>query len=623
MSKRTGGQSEENEIPLESQQSQSKEDGLKADGYLDEEDEDEDDDTYRLRVYGYSGDSEDSSSSATTTKNTLQLSREFVRNINCNKRSRSVRRFSKRLSKQLSRSMDRRRSSIKESLPDTPQGWVVFLSAVASAILAYEVRLQFSLTKPPATFCQLPSGSYVEKIYEQLTGKASSSLVGGKGKDSRITNILSKPIQPSLFVGTRGMIASTAAYLQGGPSSSRQNFVRFREIFIMSQDGAQVAVDWEFKGAQKQTANVEGEKNASKSEVNTSQQEILNGIIRRPVVIILHGINNDSSFGYMKSLSSSFCNRGYVSASVNFRGCGGHRLKTPRGYNAAYTGDLRSLVRQISVRLAENVSIFIVGNSLGANIMTKYLGEEGMAGTLPSCVSGGASLGNPLLIDSKIVRFPFNVLMALGVKKIYLENWKAVRALNDARSKEIHKKGFLAPTIAALDNAVAPALIRNNPMYPFEAKIGYETGEEYWFDASSYRYIRHISVPFLNITAEDDFIVSKPSRNKLGFCLANPNVMNVETRCGGHLGWQEAPPDGLFGGSSWADTATSDFFDAILNIKRESSSGKGIARSNKTRIESDFGRSASLPLRREKIDNELKDLQREAIAFTKEKISRL
>jgi predicted alpha/beta-fold hydrolase len=108
------------------------------------------------------------------------------------------------------------------------------------------------------------------------------------------------------------------------------------------------------------------------------KRNILKGPICRPVVVILHGINNYSNFGYMRSLQSTFVSRGWAAASMNFRGCGGVGLTTPRGYNGASTGDLRSLIHQVSGRLAENVPLFLVGNSLGANIMTKYLGEEGL-----------------------------------------------------------------------------------------------------------------------------------------------------------------------------------------------------------------------------------------------------
>jgi predicted alpha/beta-fold hydrolase len=616
MSKRIGDGGDENEDEDEDENDpkihqkqeilelDQEEDNCDGDGDSDEEDED----AYRLRVYG-SGPSISVPSSS--------LSHPLKRNKYANA-SGSLRKFSKRLSKCFSNSVMRRSSSFAESLPDTPKGWMALSCVTMSAILAYEVRLQKALTKPPITFCQLPSGSFVEKIYKQMTDEPSHDY----NKDIP-KKILSRLIHPSLFVGTRGIISSSAAYLSSGPSS-RIDYLRFREICNMSQDGARIAVDWEVQLQRQRQDEGGGEEHKQQHETQTIKQGILKGRIRQPVVIILHGINNDSSFGYMKSLSRSFCDRGYISASMNFRGCGGVPLSTSRGYTAAYTGDLRSVVNQFSARLAKDVPMFLVGNSLGANIMTKYLGEEGMHGTLPLCVSGAASLGNPLLIDSKVVKFPVNILMALGVKKIFLQNLKAIRALNDSRSKEILKNGFLAPTISAFDNAVAPSMIRNNPHYPFETKIGYEGGEAYWFDASSYRYVRHITVPFLNITAQDDFLISRPSRNKLGYCLANPNVMIVETRCGGHLGWQESPPDSAFGTSSWANTASSDFFDAILKVNSESLSSMSVNnQSNRPTAKSGFGHAESSNLKPKPMHEKLKEVKSEALAFTKGNISRL
>ena len=182
----------------------------------------------------------------------------------------------------------------------------------------------------------------------------------------------------------------------------------------------------------------------------------------------------------------------------------------------------------------------------------------------------------------------------------------------------------MAPTIAQFDDAVAPTFVRNNPYYPFETRVGYEDGEAYWFDSSSYRYVKHIPVPFLNLSAQDDFLVSKPSRNKLGFCLANPNVMVVETRCGGHLGWHETPPDSAFGASSWADTAVSDFFDAILKIDSESTSEvRGEKRNFPSTDSSKSGWTEVSNWKRKHMQANLKKVKAEALAFAKSSKSRL
>eukprot|EP00957_Ditylum_brightwellii_P151835 11561690-Ditylum_brightwellii.AAC.1 len=167
----------------------------------------------------------------------------------------------------------------------------------------------------------------------------------------------------------------------------------------MAGDGAQIAIDWEIP------SNLISPHPSSLHTRITKQeriQSVLYGPITSPVVLILHGINNDASFGYIRSLMRACTDRGWIAAGMNFRGMGGMKLHTPRGYNGAYTGDLRCIVHKITSRMKNNTSnnshhnesslpptpLFLVGNSLGANIMAKYLGEEGMSNTLPINVAG-------------------------------------------------------------------------------------------------------------------------------------------------------------------------------------------------------------------------------------------
>jgi len=123
-------------------------------------------------------------------------------------------------------------------------------------------------------------------------------------------------------------MSSTAAFLLGGPPDSNLH-LKFRELIRMPFDGAVIAVDWELPFL--------GENSATDEE---RRQEILQGKFEQPVVIILHGMNNDASFGYVKSMARTIVERGWVAASMNMRGCGRVHLKTPRSYNGAYTGEL-------------------------------------------------------------------------------------------------------------------------------------------------------------------------------------------------------------------------------------------------------------------------------------------
>jgi len=225
--------------------------------------------------------------------------------------------------------------------------------------------------------------------------------------------------------------------------------------------------------------------------------------------------------------------------------------------------------------------IILVGNSLGANLMTKYLGEEGFnesyggpssssTRTLPKNVIAGVSRGNPLEIRAGNCKTPWAQLLAAGIKKTLVANYTAFRTMTCFHFQTAFRRALMSPTIGQLDDVMAPFLIRNEPIYPFATKIGgYCTGDDYWRDSSSNRYVAHVSVPLLLLSSMDDFLVTEPARRSLHKCLENPNVMVVKTKCGGHLGWQEAPPDGYFGTSSFADAMTVEFISAVLKLRAE------------------------------------------------------
>jgi predicted alpha/beta-fold hydrolase len=185
-------------------------------------------------------------------------------------------------------------------------------------------------------------------------------------------------------------------------------------------------------------------------------------------------MNNDAKFGYIRSMMRACSDRGWIAAGMNLRGCGGVPLSTPRGYNAAYTGDIRCVVQRISVRLAENVPIFLVGNSLSASLVTKYLGEEGLSGTLPKCVAGGAALAIPASMDCRSMQPHLSPLLALGTKKYILKNWRTFRHLSDHHAIARFRRAMLGLTMAEFDEAIAPLFVRNDPIAPFSYRLGFK-----------------------------------------------------------------------------------------------------------------------------------------------------
>lgn len=195
-----------------------------------------------------------------------------------------------------------RKSSIKEALPKTYYGWIALISSLILALIRYELGLQKSLTRPPIVWGQVTSNKRLKKIYAILTASPSA--------------ILRRNIRPSMFVGTRATITSTAAYLLRGPSLVDR--LQFEETLILPADGAKLSLQWEFP-AQYDSGPAKA--------TNQESYRFAPDSVDLPVVLILHGINNHAKFGYVRSLMRSCTDKGWIAVGMNFRGCGGVSLR--------------------------------------------------------------------------------------------------------------------------------------------------------------------------------------------------------------------------------------------------------------------------------------------------------
>ncbi len=227
-------------------------------------------------------------------------------------------------------------------------------------------------------------------------------------------------------------------------------------------------------------------------------------------------------------------------------------LLTPASYVFFFLGikprPFRDVVNRICSRLEENVPLVLVGYSMGANTMVKYLGECGLSNTLPKNVIGAASLGNPFKMDHSKLEKPWSHILALGAKKSLLRHRKRLQS-NPHYRKNIGR----ALRSQSLEEMTAISIghyIRNDSKFPFNSQIGYDSVQEYMKDASSYRFIAHVSVPLIVAFASDDDIASKNTMKYMHYGLSNSNVVFVNTTSGGHLGWHHAMRNNPFG--SWS-----------------------------------------------------------------------
>ena len=215
---------------------------------------------------------------------------------------------------------------------------------------------------------------------------------------------------------------------------------------------------------------------------------------------------------------------------------------------------------------------------MGGNTLVKYLGECGLSNTLPKSIIGAVSLGNPMKFNYDDAHWPkpWDDILRIGAKIEIFQHRNEIR--NCLHTKENFHKLMLASTLfPEILKLSLQRLIRNNPSYPFETRIGYDTEDQFEEEASSYKYIAHVSVPLIVTYASDDIISSTRATKCINFGLSNPNVIFVSTATGGHLGWHHAMSNNPFGSifnsscevgnESWVNMLVMKFVDVILAKK--------------------------------------------------------
>ncbi|ESW15659.1 hypothetical protein PHAVU_007G091100 [Phaseolus vulgaris] len=306
----------------------------------------------------------------------------------------------------------------------------------------------------------------------------------------------------------------------------RPPLVKYARELFRTADGGTIALDWVFS--------------SHVSDDVASEDESI------PIVVVIPGLTSDSSSQYIKHLAYHTAKRGWNVVVCNHRGFGGVSITSDISYNAGWTEDVRAVVNYLHKERSK-APLFVVGTSIGANILVKYLGEDGE--NIP--VAGAVAVCSPwdLLIEDRYLRRG-------RVQKIY--DKALAFALQDYA--KLHQSHFSRN--ANWEGIEKSLSVRDFDDHATRVVAKYESVDTFYRRCSSSTYVQSVSVPLLCINALDDPICTTEAI-PWDECKANKNIVLATLKHGGHLAFFE----GLTASHIWWVRAVNEFLGVLHSSK--------------------------------------------------------
>jgi predicted alpha/beta-fold hydrolase len=253
-------------------------------------------------------------------------------------------------------------------------------------------------------------------------------------------------------------------------------------------------------------------------------------------VVLVHGLEGSAEAPYMRSFATAALRSGYTAHRFNMRTCGGTEHLCQTLYHAGLTSDLLAVLREF--RRQGRPPAFLVGFSLGGNVVAKLAGELGHdAGDL---IRGICAVSSPidLAASARRIAHPDNRLYELRFVR-------RMRARISATGRYTEIDLARLRSIAAIDDSItAPS-------------FGFGDAANYYRTQSAIRYLPEIRLPALFLQSRDDTLVpfeifERPE------VRSNPCIELLATECGGHVGFLGRTPHRF-----WADEVIMDWIGNI------------------------------------------------------------
>ncbi|KAJ1933166.1 hypothetical protein FBU59_006122 [Linderina macrospora] len=202
-------------------------------------------------------------------------------------------------------------------------------------------------------------------------------------------------------------------------------------------------------------------------------------------------------------------------------------VTSPRPYDAGFTNDIREVVKHVCDKSGPLVRIMAVGFSMGANVLTKYVGEEGTECLLSAAVAVCCPF------DIKVAGEAINADNFLNNKVFLPQVVKSMKScLKHAKTVKTAKAH--PEWVNEIDDIMAAT-----KPYQIEKQLITKINrcsslDEYYSMASSTNYVDKIRIPYLAINSLDDRI-TPPEGIPVQKFKENRYLSLALVRHGGHL----------------------------------------------------------------------------------------
>ncbi len=236
----------------------------------------------------------------------------------------------------------------------------------------------------------------------------------------------------------------------------------------------------------------------------------------RPLVMLIHGITGSEDSSYVLASARYFLSLGYPVLRLNLRGAGPSQGQCRYRYHAGRSEDLRLVLGSLDGRLAGR-GLFLVGFSLGGNVLLKYLGEAGRR----AMVLGAASISAP--IDLNAAR-----RCLMRPRNVFYHRYLLARLKDETRA-------------AALNEEEIRTLAEVRTIFDFDDRVlapwnGFAGALDYYHRCMALTFLPDIAVPTLVIHARNDPWIPFAAYREFAWA-SNPKLLALFPSGGGHVGF--------------------------------------------------------------------------------------